>query len=300
MASIIQELKQSFRDGNITIKLIYINAVVFILLNLILAIGLIMIKMDPNFKLDEALLYWVSVPTTFTDLIYRPWTLLTYMYVHVGLLHILSNMILLYIGGRFMVEFFGEKRLLSTYFMGGLAGAFLYIIAYNFAPGLYGHYGFLFGASASVMAIMLAVGVYAPEYVVNLVFIGPVRLKYIALFFIIMDIISIYWDNNVGGHIAHFGGAIYGGLFAMQYKKGKDWSRIFYGVTGAFQSLFLRPRKEKIKVVHRRPKSDEQYHTERVNDQTRLDTILDKISQSGYDSLSKEEKDFLFRSSQKK
>jgi len=192
----------------------------------------------------------------------------------------------------------GEKRLLSLYILGGLCGGFLYILAYNIFPRFNDVLPIAraLGASASVMAIIVGIATKVPNYTVNLIFLGNVKLKYIAIVFVSLDLIS-FQDGNAGGHIAHLGGALFGFFYIRQLNQGKDWSIWFYKWASAFRSLFKGSGKRKIKVVYNK-KSGKTAHAKKRSDQAVVDTILDKISKSGYDSLTKEEKDILFKASQ--
>ena len=224
------------------------------------------------------------------------------MFLHEGFMHILFNLLWLYFGGRIFSEFLGDKKLISTYILGGFAGAALYIVSFNIFPVFSEVYEIsrLLGASASVLAVLIAISTYMPDYTVRLLFLGNVKLKYIAIFSIVLDILSIP-NSNSGGHISHLGGALFGYLYVKQLQKGKDWSLVFYRWINTLGTLFKsKPKKSKIKVVHRKSRDDYEYNAQKVNEQERVDQILDKISKSGYDSLSKEEKDFLFKASQKR
>lgn len=190
--------------------------------------------------------------------------------------------------------YLNEKRLLSVYLVGGLAGAALYILAFNVFPVFQPQVpaSVALGASASVMAIVIAISVYVPDYSINLLFIGPVKLKYIAFVAILLDVLSIA-GSNAGGHIAHLGGALFGYAYIAQYRKGRNITRGFDRMMDSLFSLF-KPR-PKFKVTHKRPKTDIEYNKEKNKDRARMDKILEKISKHGYDSLTKEEKEILFR-----
>jgi len=190
--------------------------------------------------------------------------------------------------------YLNEKKLLSVYLVGGLAGAALYILAFNIFPAFQDVVpeSIALGASASVMAIVIAIAVYVPDYSINLLFLGPVKLKYIALVAIILDVLSIA-GSNAGGHIAHLGGALFGYVYISQYRKGKNITRGFDRMMDSLFSLF-KP-KPKFRVTHKKPKTDIEYNKQKVKDQERMNKILEKISKHGYDSLTKEEKEILFR-----
>ena len=299
--SIADEIKHSFKTGTMLARLIYINLAVFILVNVALMIFYLF-----NVPGKEVqLIHWLAVPADFSNLITRPWTLITYMFLHEGFLHILFNLLWLYWFGKIFLLYLNEKQLLSTYILGGLAGAALYIIAFNVFPAFQQvlSVSYALGASAAVLAIVVAISVYVPNYEIYLMFLGPVKLKYIALVTIGLDIISIA-GTNAGGHIAHLGGAAFGYLYISRYKQGKDIAKGFNKTIDSFVTLF-KPRK-KLKVTyknnfeHKTPPSDIDYNKQKHDLQMEMDRILDKIAKSGYESLSKKEKDFLFRMDNKR
>jgi membrane associated rhomboid family serine protease len=295
--TIIDEIKQSFKEGSYLTKLIYINIGVFVLLGMnFLVIRLMGMNTDSPFYLGN----WMVLPSYPPELIKQPWSLVTYMFVHEianpgGLIHILFNMMVLFWLGKIFLMFLDQKKLLSIYIMGGLSGAVLYLVAYNFIPAfsnqLFG--GTNRGASAAVMAIVIAVAVYRPDMEFYLMFFGRVKLKYIALAYVIIDIISIA-GSNAGGHIAHLGGALYGYYYISQYKKGVMVMKWFDRLLDSLFTVF-KPRKRKIKISYKKPVDDYAYNAHKVAKQEEIDVILDKISKQGYDSLSKREKEILFK-----
>lgn len=295
-----QEIAYFYKKHSVLTRLIIINVAVFIVVGLI---GLVFF-FGSNGLLqgyDNPIVYWLSVPSSFDSLINsKPWSIFTYMFFHVEFFHIFFNMITLYFGGRVFVYFLKNNQLISTYIFGGIVGALFYMIAFNVFPVFQPivHASFALGASASVLAVLVAVATYSPNFAMNLLFVGPVKLKYIALVFVGIDILSID-KGNPGGHIAHLGGAFWGFLYARSLKKGTDITSIFYGIGKAFKSFFYTERKSKMKVDYKaetkRPVSDEEYNKHKLAKQERIDAILDKISQSGYESLSKEEKEYLFK-----
>jgi hypothetical protein len=204
-------------------------------------------------------------------------------------------MLILFSGGSIFLQYLSEKQLLQTYIIGGFSGALFFILAFNFFPVFEAanRHAIALGASASVLAVMIAIATYVPQYTVNLVFIGPVRLKYIAIIFLVMDIFSIQ-SSNPGGHIAHIGGALWGFVYIIALKKNFD----FYAVFNIF-------KRSKLKVSYRntdtsgqkssRPVSDEEYNARKNEYAAKVDRILDKISKSGYASLTEQEKEFLFK-----
>ncbi len=288
---IADEIKKSFKSGNALIKLLYINIAVFLAVKII-GVIFFLLSAEQNFSIAN----WFAVPADFSNLIYKPWTIFTYMFLHMDFFHILFNMLWFYWFGMIFLGYFDEKKLLSLYLTGGLAGAALYILAFNIFPVFSGvlPVSYALGASASVIAIVIAVSVYAPNHTIHLLFFGPVKLKYIAVATIVIDILSIA-STNAGGHIAHLGGALYGYLFVLQYKKGKNINKGFDRFMDKVFTLF-KP-KPKIKVTHKRPMTDIDYNKQKVKKQEEIDQVLDKIAKSGYESLTKKEKEILFKNS---
>ncbi len=292
---ILDEIKHSFKTGSSLTKLIYINLGVFIFIKFI-QVFFFLFNIEADFV--QSVVHQLAVPAQFSSLLTKPWTIITYMFLHIGFLHILFNLLWLYWFGKIFLEYLDGKKLLSVYFLGGLSGALLYMVAYNLFPVFANILpeSVALGASASVLAIVIAISAYVPNYTVYLLFIGPVRLKYIALFTIILDIISIA-GTNPGGHIAHLGGAMFGWFYIYRYRQGRDMTRGFNRLMDSFFALF-RPAK-KIKVTYRKTETDYEYNKRRAEKQKVIDQILEKISESGYDSLTKEEKEILFRQSNK-
>ncbi len=293
----IQDLKSQYKNGSALIKLILINVVVFVGINVV---GLVMFLF--NIPDGSSLIAsWLALPADFGNILYKPWTLLTYMFLHEQFIHILMNRLILYFGGRIFIQFLNEKKLVSTYLLGGLAGGLIYILAFNLFPVFENIKGIsiALGASASVMAVLIAAATYVPNFVVKLMFLGDVKLKYIALFYIVLDVISIP-QGNAGGHIAHIGGALFGFLYVQQLKKGNDFALGFSRFLDMLKSLF-KPKK-KMKVVYKKTaktRNDYEYNAQKKNNQAAVDAVLDKIKKSGYDSLTGAEKAILFDASKK-
>ncbi len=292
--SIGQEIIESFKKGNVLTRFIYLNISVFLIFALIHLIEYLLLG-----NTDSIWSNYFSVPSNLSVLAIQPWSPLTYMFLHTNFLHILFNMLWLYWFGKIFLERLSSSNFVSVYILGGLVGALFYILAFNsfsvFQPMALNSYAL--GASASVMAIVFAITFLIPEYKVYLVFLGEVKLKYIALFSIVLDLISIP-VGNAGGHIAHLGGALFGFVFIYYYKKG---ILITKWMETAWEKLIDSTQsKPKMKVTYRKTgHSDIDYNTRKVSDQAKVDAILDRISRSGYASLSKEEKEFLFKSGQK-
>lgn len=303
--SIIEDLKRQLQRGDMIINLIAINVAVFITLG-VLRVLLFLLKLaDPYYQL---VVNYLMIPADVMNLLFKPWTVITHMFTHTGLWHILFNMLWLYWFGRILQEFLGNRKILPVYIYGGLVGAFFFVLSYNIFPGLQGAVGAAqaLGASAGVMAIIVAAATMVPEYTIYLLFLGPVKLKWIALVLIVIDLISVA-GTNAGGHLAHLGGATFGYFFISQLRNGNDWSvgfnNLFDSIKGAFTG------KSGPKVAYKQRNSGKRSrgygYTKRDmeepengsasrDNQKKLDEILDKISKSGYDSLTKEEKHFLF------
>jgi membrane associated rhomboid family serine protease len=293
------DLKGFFRSKNMLAKLIIINVVIW------LVIMVLEVLFDLfNASANEFFIEWLAVPASFDKVILRPWTIFTYMFLHFDIWHILFNMLWLFWFGKIFLEYLNQRQLLATYLIGGIAGAILYILSYNIFPKFQDAYlqSVALGASASVMAIVVAISYYVPNYKINLMFIGPVKILYIALISIVMDFIMIR-SSNSGGHLAHLGGAMWGLYYIYMLRKGTDFSTILNRIPRIkFTGNSSKSTKTKFRNVYtnERPVSDEEYNIRKKSEQQRIDAILDKISKSGYESLSKEEKALLFKSSNKK
>ena len=296
MAGFIDDIKYNFRTGGALMKLIYVNVAVFLALTIIRLFGFFF-----KTNLIGDVLPWIAANSGITEMLYKPWTAITYMFVHEGFWHILFNLILFYFSGRIFESILNGKRLTAVYFLGGLAGFLLYFIAYNVFP-VFEHAAIpILGASAAIMAILVAIATYTPNLELRLILLGNVKLKYIAIFFVAADILFLDKGTNTGGKIAHIGGALFGFLYSLQLKKGNDLANGFYAVVNFFRDL-IKP-KPKMKVASSNQSKGYQtryYQTDSKSEkekQMKIDAILDKISKSGYDSLSKAEKEFLFKNS---
>ena len=288
--SIIDEIKRSYHLGGVLTKFIYVNIGVFLAVRLLQIFFTLSGGPGTYYPIPE----WISVPSQLNALLIKPWTLVTYMFVHYEFLHFLFNVLVLYWFGQLFLMFFSSRQFVGVYFLGGISGAIAFIIFSNLL-GWGG--GILMGASASVMAILFASAVYRPDFTVYLMFFGQVRLKYIALVYFILDLISISAFQNIGGHVSHIGGAAFGWYFAKKLLKGKDVTAGFSRFTDWLGGLFH--KKSKMKVTYKKPVSDMEYNAQKIKKQAELDRILEKIKRSGYDSLTKNEKKILFEESKK-
>ncbi len=292
--NLIDEIKASFKEGSTLTKLIYLNLGVFLAVK-IAQIFFILFNTPQGF---ESLLRWFAVPASLPDLLRKPWTLLTYMFLHEGFLHILFNMLWLFWFGRIFLEYLDQKKLVSVYLLGGITGAILYIISFNLFPVFKSVVAesVALGASASVIAVVIAITAYVPNHTVYLMFIGPVKIKYIGIIiFVVTSVLD--FSTNTGGKIAHIGGAILGFIYTSQFRKGNDIGKWINRLIDQAVTL-LKPRK-KMKVTHKKPTTDYEYNKKKAQEQEEINRILDKISKGGYESLTKDEKETLFKASNK-
>lgn len=276
------------------VRLIIVNVVAFVIVFVPLSI-LHLLNRD---ALGNSILEQLVLPGDVMLLLYRPWTLITHLFVHSGLMHILFNMMTLFFTYQLFNRYFEDRRFINVYFVSGLAGAAMFLLSVNLFPLFSNgaHYYTAMGASAAVMGVLIAICSYRPDDEVMLFGAFRMKLRWMALLFVLLDLISISGGNE-GGHLAHLGGALFGFIWAMNMKNGKDIAAFFDSI----QDLFRKKKssKSKLKVAHKRAVSDEDYNLQSKLKQKKIDDILDKISRSGYDSLSKEEKALLFELSSK-
>ncbi|MDA9634517.1 rhomboid family intramembrane serine protease [bacterium] len=273
----LDNLKREFGIANMLNKLIYINVFSFLVLNIFSVIfSLLLIDIS---SIKELLM----LPSSTEEVIKKPWSLISYMFIHDNFIHLLFNLIWLHFGGKLFLQYLNQKQLLYTYVLGGLFGGIFFIIAFNNLPALipYSENAKALGASASVLAIFFAIATYIPNFQVNIPFIGFIKLKHIALIYIILDFLNIP-NGNAGGHIAHLGGAIFGFFYVKQFtqKLAKNKQNQFL----SYLKNIFNFQKSKIKKSY---------------EMKEIDLILEKISKSGYNSLTKIEKELLFKSSKK-
>ena len=273
----LDNLKREFGIANMLNKLIYINVFSFLVLNIFSVIfSLLLIDIS---SIKELLM----LPSSTEEVIKKPWSLISYMFIHDNFIHLLFNLIWLHFGGKLFLQYLNQKQLLYTYILGGLFGGILFIIAFNNLPALipYGENAKALGASASVLAIFFAIATYIPNFQVSIPFIGFIKLKHIALIYIILDFLNIP-NGNAGGHIAHLGGAIFGFFYVKQFTQKSAKNK---------QNQFLSYLKNIFNF--QKSKNKKSYKMKEI------DLILEKISKSGYNSLTKIEKELLFKSSKK-
>lgn len=302
----INDIKRFYNQSSMLVRLILINVVMFVLVRG-LAVGAWLFG---NGSLDVT--QWVALPGDLWLLLKRPWTLVTYMFAHADLLHILFNMLWLYWLGRIFMEFFSSKHLTGLYLLGGWGGAALYLLAANLLPRLAGGpVGVLIGSSAAVIAIVVATAVYVPDYKIGLLFLGEVAIKWVAIVTVAISLLSLD-IGNAGGNIAHIGGALVGAWFALSIKQGRDITRpinaFIDSLVGLFNGRKFRlpemkkptfPSGKKGQAGARPGRPAANTPADTVSEEE-LDAILDKIKAAGYDALTDEERDKLFKVSRRR
>lgn len=271
MTDFIQQIQYKFKTASVVEKFIYANVVVFVLEWLFASFHL-------HFIQD-----WFSLPHQFNQFLSQPWSLVSYGFLHANFPHILFNLIALFYFGNLFTEYFSARKFIHFYLLGTLVGGLLYLLVYNLIPSLKYQSGPLVGASSAVTAILVAMATYLPHYEIKFRFIGFVKLWVIAAIFIAWDIISLPLGNT-GGHLAHLGGALFGYL-AIKYQTGFDIE------------ILKKPfeKKSPLKTSYKSPSKPIKKSVTPQDVQARVDVILDKIGKSGYEALSKADKEFLFK-----
>ena len=309
---ILEEFKNAFKmQNNGLFQIILINVAVFVALNMLgVLLWLFGIsEFQPNqCSVDSPnlfcqILLFFELPSQTMQFITRPWTLITYFFTHLSFFHILFNMLFLYWFGKLIQEFLGDSKVVVLYVLGGIVGGLSYILLYTILPQFEGvvEYAHMMGASAGVYAVVVGAAAFMPNYTIYLILIGPVRIKYIAIIWVLLSFFAVR-ESNAGGNIAHLGGAAIGYLYIVQLKKGNDFGDWILKFIAYVKSFFV--RRSKIKVTYSSAKrksssTSKPGKKQATPDQAEIDSILDKISQSGYESLSKDEKQKLFNASKK-
>jgi len=297
-----EDFKNAFnRPNSAHYQLIIINVVVFLFLAVLRVFSALF-----GFEfVFEAVYDQFTIPPVFSDFLYRPWTILTYSFAHSlsDIFHILFNMLIFYWFAKLIIEYLGNEKVISLYVLGALAGAIAYLLVYNLVPFYIERSGFpgMVGASAAVYAVTVAAATLMPNYTFHLLFLGPVKIKYIAAFYIVLSFLGSV-GSNAGGNIAHLGGALMGFVYIRQLQSGTDWGSWILRVMYYFKSFFVRQSNIKVsyKKTSGKSKSTSTNREKSGNtSQDEIDEILDKISEKGYESLSKEEKQKLFNASKK-
>lgn len=288
------KFRYKLQTATVVEKLIGLNILFFILFYLAKTVAFLF-QWPSDFLLE-----WFVFPKEPGEYIFKPWSIITYSFLHSGIWHILSNMLILYYAGIYFLTYFSAKKLLNFYFLGVIFGALIYMLSYNLFPAFQetGR-SYLLGASAGVMAVLVGISTHVPHLKIRLLFLGSIKFWYIAAFLVLLDIIQIPISNS-GGHLAHLGGALFGYVYAKQLGKGNDIGSGFEKLIGAFLSLFETRKKPRstMRTVYKKtgssPATPSAAKISKTEKQQKIDAILDKISKSGYDSLTKQEKDFLF------
>jgi membrane associated rhomboid family serine protease len=274
------DLYQRFLERNVVEKLIILNILVFIVTYLLNTLSFLF-DSDSNFIID-----WFSLQPGFGELLFRPWTLITYGFLHVGFFHILFNLLILYYFGNLFLDFFDSGQFMTYFLLGVVSGGLIYMLSYNYLPALKTQQTILVGASAGVTAIVIGIASHIPHYSLHFRFIGSIKLMYIAIVMVVLDLVQIP-TGNAGGHLAHLGGALMGYMLTRYMNQGR-------GVSNWWSSQWTPRKKSPLKTVYKNEAS-ETASSAHEYDQKKIDGILDKISRSGYETLTKEEKDYLFK-----
>ncbi len=306
--NLLDDIKLQFKNGGTLMRLIFINIAVY----LAVAIVSLILFLSNSGANSQFIVNWLAVPASISNLLYKPWTIITYMFLHDprNIFHIISNMIMLYFGGSLFVEYLNNKRLLATYILGGIFAYALHVGAYYIFPVFANQSADpIVGASGAIMAVFMAVAFYRPSLKVMLFGVIPVPLIAIAALYIITDLLGITEQNVEGqsriAHFAHLGGVLFGVISIIGVNKSTHFMKKvdrFFAWT--ISPKFSFKRKPKMKVYQNpnetKKMSDEEFNFNKKLRQERLDAILDKIGKKGYEGLTKEEKDFLFNESQRK
>ncbi|MFC6096643.1 rhomboid family intramembrane serine protease [Flavobacterium qiangtangense] len=282
---IIDDLKSQYKSGGIEVQLIFWNiglAIIYFLVEAFSPQAIVQVN------------YWLLLSSSPSELIFKPWTLLTYAFFHGGIMHLIFNLLVLNFAARLFLTFFTQKQFFGLYLLAAIFSGLIFVLTYFLFAGA----GVLIGASGAIMAVVIASATYAPFYQLRLLLIGNVKLWHIAAVFLILDLIQLP-TNNMGGHIAHLGGAFFGFLYIKLLQNGTDLSLIITNIINFFTNIFKPKKGTPFKKVHRNPTQPKEKTVSKIvvkdRTQQQIDEILDKISQSGYDSLTKDEKEFLFR-----
>jgi membrane associated rhomboid family serine protease len=306
MSGLFDDFRSEFsKPNNTLVQLILVNTIVFLVL-LVAKIGFTMAQQGGVY---DFVLAQVMIPGSITAFLHKPWTLLTYSFAHEDIFHILYNMLFLFWFGRLVDEYLGSRRLIGLYIMGGLAGGALYLAMYNLVPYFHNQIeaARMLGASAAAFSVAMGAATLLPNYTFHLLFFGPVRIKYIVFFFIVLSIAQSA-GPNAGGNLAHLGGAIMGFAYVKLLQNGTDLGRPIYWLVDSISNL-TKP-KPPVKVSYRQRSNASTTTSTYASagsatpsatapNQDEVDMILDKISRSGYESLTREEKQKLFRASQR-
>ena len=286
------QLRYRLQQLNEAEKLILINVICFVL-PLFLKTLFYLFNIPSNVMIG-----WFELSAEWSDLLFKPWIIFTYSFMHSGFFHLFWNMYLLYFASRLFLNLFSPRTFFNVYFLGVLLGGLTFMLSYSVFPAFQYASPIMVGASAGVMAVLIFMATYSPDLEVRIIFFN-VKLRYLGIAFVLLDVIQIPY-GNAGGHLAHLGGAALGYLYVKRLDQGVDIGLPFENFTNRVLNLFK--KQSKLKTVHKRKASSNSKNkvTTQEVDQSKIDSILDKISKSGYDSLTQKEKDFLFQAGKKK
>ncbi|MCC6600983.1 MAG: rhomboid family intramembrane serine protease [Crocinitomicaceae bacterium] len=290
-----KSVKDAVRNGDGLTRLLIANSAIFLIIQFYLLFCKFSNSSLPLTTGDDLFLASTS---DIHRLMLRPWSIITHMFTHTEFGHFFFNMIFLYSAGKLFQQIADSRKLIVVYLLGGLSGFMLYFIFYNVFPALEKN-SLILGASASAMAVVIAIATLRPSMVIKLLGVFDVKLVWLAAIFVVIDLWSLKKGENIGGHIGHLGGAIFGYFYAAQLKQGKPVAVWLEKFLDRLRKLFHPKPLMVVKQKNPRFKADEEFNEEKNNRQKRVDEILDKIGRSGYDSLSREEREFLFKYSQK-
>ncbi|MDW5290659.1 rhomboid family intramembrane serine protease [Formosa sp. PL04] len=289
MNTLNNDIKEKLTHLNVLEKIIAVNVVVFF-------VGFILQALTSSLP-QHSSLKWLELSSHLSELLVTPWTFITYAFVHYDFIHMLFNMIWLYFIGQWFLNVFNKKLAINIYFLGAIAGALVFILGYNVLPNVFNTGSRLVGASAAIRALLIFMCAYMPQMDLRF-FTFNIKLWIVGAAIVAMDVIGLFGTNS-GGNLAHIGGAALGYFYAIQYKKGNDIGKGFESLIDQITGWFSKSKKSPLKTVHKRNKKDmagfKKEEFDAFTNQKRIDVILDKISKSGYDSLTKEEKAFLFK-----
>ncbi len=277
--NILNDIKNAYYKANITEKIIYINVILFLITVLF----------------TKFIVEWFALPSNLDNFLYKPWTIITYSFIHKDIFHILSNILVLYYIGNLFLTFYTKKQFLNFYFLGGIFGGIVFLSYYFFIEKTNALP--LAGASAAVTTIFIAIATKIPRYAIRLRFIGSVELWVLAAIWVVLSVLQLA-NPAKGSAIAHLSGAAFGFIYSKQLEKGNDIGKWFEGLIDYFSNIFKPKKKSPFKAVYKTKRKSSSQEVSKTK-QRKIDDILDKISKSGYESLTKEEKDFLFRAGKK-
>ena len=298
MNTIFSKIKNNYNTSNGFTKLLYLNLSFFIIYTIIWVPQTVQVLKEGGItQIEQFINNYLAFSSSTNILLKRPWTLISYMFTHTNLFHILSNMICLYLGSKLFLKYFNSQQLIKTYILGGVFGAIFFKLIFNMFPEYFNAETPLIGGSAGISAIIIVICTYSPNFLIPIPLIGQIKLKHLGWITILFFYLGIGDNQNPGGNIAHLGGAIFGYIYTKQYKKNKN---NITEISSLFKKIFqIFKSKKKVRNFHKRAKSDYEFNAEEARKQKEIDDILEKIAGSGYESLSKKEKKMLFNASKK-